>query len=240
VKNSYIFLTVLAVLLLGTNYFSYSQSLYRDFPALSLGADFAKGYFWRGSDMGHKGSIQPYVSATWHNFTLGAWSAFRITGDSSEESEDEIDFYISKEIGPLTIALFDYWSYRKDNRPVFFDLANQTTSHLLECQIIFTGDEWVPLNFLAGWFFHGTDPSKSLYLELQYVQPVFKGEAIIYAGYQARGDYYAGKPAFVNTGISVTYPLTIFKHDNFGVFADLMGNPYTKKLFFNFGLSFFR
>lgn len=203
---------------------------------LSWGADFAKGYFWRGSDMEHKGSFQPYLSATWHNFTLGAWSAFRATGDG----EDEFDVYISKEIGPLTIALFDYWSYRKDNRPVYFDLDNHTTSHLLECQIILTGGERVPLNFLAGWFFHGADPSKSIYMELQYVHPVFKGEAVIYAGYQARGDYYAEKPSFVNAGISLTYPLTIFQHDNFGVFADLMGSPYTKKLFFNFGLSFFR
>jgi len=30
------------------------------------------------------------------------------------------------------------------------------------------------------------------------------------------------------------------KKNNLEIFADFMGNPYNKKLFFNFGLSFYR
>jgi hypothetical protein len=204
--------------------------------SFSWGTDLKKGYFWRGLDMEHNGSIQPYLSASWKNFTLGTWSAFRISGDGS----DEVDLYLSKAIGPLTVTLFDYWSYSRDYPSKYFDLASRTTSHLLECEVILSGEDIIPLNFLASWFFYGSDPTKSLYFELQFVHSVFKGEATLYAGYQARGSYYATKSGFVNTGLSITYPLTSYKNHNLDFYIDLMGNPSEKKLLFNFGLCFYR
>ncbi len=235
-KNTFLSLVVLIGLLPGTGFISYSQNTSEKVPIFSVGADIKKGYYWRGLDLEHKGSFQPYIEASLNNFTLGAWSAFRITGGGS----DEIDLYISKEIGPVTITLFDYWSYRKDAPSCYFDFDRQTTSHLLECQVMLTGGEKIPINFLASWLAWGSDPSASIYLELQYTQPLFEGEALLYAGYQAKGNYYAEKPAFVSTGVQITYPLAYIKNNNLEIFADLMGNPWSKKLFFNFGLSFYR
>ncbi len=235
-KNTFLSLVAVICLLLGTGSKSYSQNTPEKAQIFSLGADIKKGYYWRGLDLEHRGSVQPYLEATLHNFTLGAWSAFRITGEGS----DEIDLYISRDIGPVTITLFDYWSYRKDAPSSYFDFNRQTTSHLLECQVTLTGGEKIPLNLLASWLAYGSDSSGSIYLELQYVQPLFGGEALIYAGYQAKGIYYAEKPAFVSTGVQITYPLTFLKINNIDIFADFMGNPYNRKLFFNFGLSFYR
>ncbi len=58
--------------------------------------------------------------------------------------------------------------------------------------------------------FYGDDPSRSVYLELQFVQPIKEAELNLSVGYQVKGDYYANKASFVNTSIGFTQPIRIF------------------------------
>lgn len=118
--------------------------------SLSANADLVSRYIWRGQDLGHTFSIQPGLSVAWKDFTLGAWSAYRFKG----EGVDEMDIYLSKTIGPVTLSVWDYWSYSKAYPSNYLDYNRETTSHLLEGQVLLSGGEKLPINLLASYFFY--------------------------------------------------------------------------------------
>jgi len=207
----------------------------REIPlTIETGVDIMSSYIWRGMDLGHTPSIQPYISASWKNFTVGTWSAFRITGDGT----DEVDIFISQSIGPVTLTLFDYWSYSRLYPSKYLDLHPETTSHLFEAQILLSGGERIPLNLMGGYMFYGADPSKSLYFELEFVKPIKEGELKLFAGYQAMGSYYAGKSSFVSTGAGFSYPVKILEWLGMNIVSNLTYNPAADKVYFTIGIGF--
>lgn len=213
----------------------YAQQSSESSVSVSANVDFVSKYIWRGQDYGHTPSIQPGLSATWHDFTIGTWGAYRLTGDG----DDELDFYISKTIGPVSFAVWDYWSYSKANPSRFTNYTAETTSHLLEGQILFSGGEKLPFNLLGSWLFYGADPSKSIYVELQYILPIKSSELMFFAGYQAKGNYYAEKPSFVNVGATLTQPLAVTEKYSLDLLLSIITNPGNKSIFFTVGLSLY-
>ncbi len=199
-----------------------------------VGIDLLNNYIWRGQDYLHKGSIQPYISASWKNFTLGMWSAFRIKGDGT----DEVDLYLSKSVGPVTLTIYDYWSYSKNSPSKYFDFNSKSTSHILEAQVLLSGGEKIPFNLLGSYLFYGDDPSRSVYLELQFVQPIKEAELNLSVGYQVKGDYYANKASFVNTSIGFTQPIRIFNKIATNLISNLTYNPSADKVYFTIGFGF--
>ena len=161
-------------------------------------AQLVSRYLWRGQDYGHAPSFQPGAELSWRGFAFGAWSALRIAGDG----EPELDFYISKELGKFTFAVWDYWSYDKELRTQYFDYNSATTSHMFEGQVIYSTGERNQFNLLLSSLFFGADPTKSLYGEVEYVREFGKNEIALVAGYQFKGEYYAPHNGFVNIGCS--------------------------------------
>ncbi|MDD3035025.1 MAG: hypothetical protein PHT25_10575 [Bacteroidales bacterium] len=198
------------------------------------GVDFLNNYIWRGQDYLHKGSIQPYISTSWKNFTLGMWSALRINGDGT----DEVDLYLSKSIGPVTLTIYDYWSYSKSSPSKYFDFNSNSTSHILETQVLISGGEKIPLNLLGSYMFYGDDPSRSVYLELQYVRPIKEAELTLSVGYQVKGEYYADKASFVNTSIGFVQPIRLFDKIATNLISNLTYNPSADKVYFTIGFGF--
>ncbi len=234
---------VLRITLLLTLLFSMNSSL---LPAQDIqdikengitaegGVDFLNNYIWRGQDYLHKGSIQPYISTSWKNFTLGMWSAFRIKGDGT----DEVDLYLSKSIGPVILTIYDYWSYSKSSPSKYFDFNSNSTSHILEAQVLLSGGEKIPFNLLGSYMFYGDDPSRSVYLELQFVQPIKEAELTLSVGYQVKGEYYADKASFVNTSIGFTQPIRLFNKIATNLISNLTYNPSADKVYFTIGFGF--
>ncbi len=196
---------------------------------------YCKSIYLERSDFGHAPSIQPGLSASLKNFTIGAWSAFRLSGNG----DDEIDLYISKSIGPVTLAVWDYWSYSKTNPSNYLNFNAGTTSHLIEGQILLSGGEKIPFNLLGSYFFYGSDASKSIYLELQYVRPIKNAELKLFTGYQPKGDFYAQKAGFVNLGASYTQPLYTSKNHSADLLLSLISNPQNKTIFLTVGISLY-
>lgn len=231
--------TVVMLVVMLLNLLSCTQGLAQKEPtssvSFSANADFVSSYIWRGLDMGHTPSFQPELSVSWRNFTIGTWSAFRLTGNG----DDEVDFYLSKNIGPVSLSVWDYWSYSKSNPSRFLNYNDKTTSHLLEGQLLLSGGDKLPFNLLGSYFFYGSDPSRSMYLELQYVQPIRNAELICFAGYQPKGSYYADKASFVNIGATYTQPLGISGKCSLDLLLSLSANPADKSLFFTVGLSLY-
>jgi len=202
----------------------------------SANADIFSQYIWRGLDYGHVPSLQPGVSASWKNFTLGAWGAYRIAGPG----DDELDFYISKEIGPVSLSVWDYWSYSKTNPSTFLNYNRESTSHLLEGQILLSGGDKLPFNLLGSYFFYGSDPSKSIYLELQFVQPIKRAELMIFTGFQPKGSFYAEKAGFVNIGATFRQPMLVSDNWNLDLLLSLIANPQAKTFFLTIGVSLYK
>lgn len=203
-------------------------------PSLSANLDLMSRYIWRGQQYGKGPSIQPGLSLSWNDFTLGAWGAYEVFSEGSQET----DFYLSKSIGAFTFAVWDYWAYMEDDESDFFNYSRNSTSHLLEGQITLSGSEKIPFNFVASYFFYGADPSKSIYLELQYETTLKNSDLMVFAGYQAKGNYYAENSAFVNIGATITKNVEITDRFALPVMFSLVCNPDRRNVQLVAGISF--
>jgi hypothetical protein len=231
--STYSLLVLLSLLIFSLN--SRAQSQTENKLVLSANADIYSSYIWRGLDMGHKPVFQPGLSATYRNFTLGYYGSYRISG----EGDNEINLYLGKSIGPVTFELWDYWSWSKSNFGGFTDFNMETTGHLIEGLVTISGGEKLPLSLTGGWLFYGADPTRSIYLELQYILPVNNSQIMFNAGYQAKGSYYAEKPGFVNLGITYTQPLAVSEKLTLDLLLSLIANPSAKNIFFTVGISLY-
>jgi hypothetical protein len=204
-------------------------------PAVTVSGnvDLMSRFVWRGLEIGHAPSIQPCVSASWKGFTLGAWGAYKFTGEGGQET----DFYLSKTIGFVTVAIWDYWSFYDTTAFDFFNYRENTTAHVLEAQLLLSGGETVPFNFLASYFFYGADTSKSIYLELQYFHKLGPADLLVFAGYQPKGTYYATKAAFVNIGCTVKKSIPVTDRFSPPLSLSLIVNPASKSAYLVAGIT---
>lgn len=201
--------------------------------ATSVNVDLVSRYIWRGQEYGKAPSIQPGLSATWNDFTLGAWGAYTLTGTGTQET----DFYLSKSFGPITFALWDYWSFSDTASMDFLDYHQKTTSHLLEAQVLISGGEKLPFNIMASYFFHGADTTRSMYLELQYVHSAGSLDMLFFAGFQPKGEYYGTNATFVNLGCTAIKTIKVTDHWSLPLSLSLIANPSAKSAYLVAGIS---
>lgn len=199
----------------------------------SVNVDLVSHYIWRGQDYGQKPSIQPDISVSWKDFTLGFWGAFKLTGSG----DNEFDFYIEKTLGPVTLSVWDYWSYYDNSSNDYFNYSKRTTSHLLEAQVLLSGGEKLPFNVLGSYFFYGADPTKSLYFELQYLRSFGSLDTQIFTGYQAKGSYYGDKSSFVNLGCVASYPIKLGKTYSIPLNLSFILNPNSEDTYLVVGIT---
>ncbi|MBA4411453.1 MAG: TorF family putative porin [Bacteroidota bacterium] len=212
----------------------YAQSDILPAVTISTNVDLLSRYIWRGQDYGHAPSIQPGISATWKDFTFGAWGAYTITGSGGQET----DFYLEKTIGHFTFSMLDYWSFDDISSMDFFNYNRETTQHLPEAQVLFSGGEKLPFNLLGSYLFAVGDPSQSIYLELQYLYSTPAVELQFFAGYQAKGEYYASKPAFVNVGCTAIRTIEVTDNMSIPLSLSLIVNPSKKSTYLVAGITF--
>jgi len=206
-------------------------------PAIStsVNVDLMSHYIWRGQDYGQTPSLQPGLSASWKDFTLGFWGAFRLAGSGVHET----DLYIEKSVGPVTFSVWDYWSFSDSTANDYFDYNKQTTSHLFEAVVLLSGGEKLPFNLVGSYLFYGADPSKSLYFELQYLHSFGSVDFQAFAGFQAKGEYYAPKAAFVNVGCTASRSFKITKNWSLPVNVSCIINPDSKNVYLVAGITLF-
>lgn len=217
--NNRLFLVILAVFILIGKTYAQDDSISP--LTVSTNLDLMSRYIWRGQQYGNGPSIQPGLSVSWNDFTLGAWGAYEVFSEGSQET----DFYLSKSVGAFTFAVWDYWTYTEDENSDFFNYAKKSTSHILEGQIMFSGNDNIPFNIVGSYFFYGADPSKSIYLEIQYAQSLKDSDLLLFAGYQARGNFYAENSAFVNIGATFSKSIEITERFAVPLTLSLVINP---------------
>lgn len=231
-RRHILFQCLIGFLLVLGSYGSYAQT--DSLPAVSISSnvDLVSRYIWRGQEYGSDASIQPGLSATWKDFTLGVWGAYSFNGKGMQET----DLYLSKEIGPLTFSLWDYWSFG-DSTMNLFDYNRTTTQHLLEAQLLVSGGEKLPFNLVASYLFYGADPSRSIYLELQYLHSSAWADFQLFAGCQAKGEYYGDRPTFVNLGCTVGKSIEITDRWSLPINLSFIVNPSSNSMYLVAGIT---
>jgi hypothetical protein len=200
---------------------------------VTANVDLVSRYIWRGIDIGHAPSIQPGIAVQWKEFKLGAWGAYKMTGEGGQET----DFYLSKTVGFATFAIWDYFSFNDTTKFNLFDYKEKTTAHLLEAQLLLSGGKILPFNFFTSYFFYGSDLSKSLYFELQFEHKYKLADLMVFAGYQAKGNYYASRANFVNIGCTVKKMVSVTDRLALPVYFSFIVNPDNKVSYLVVGIT---
>jgi len=232
--NSFLIVMLSLFIYYSSDSLAHTDTTRVDSVDISVNVGLMSRYIWRGQNYGQAPSIQPGIELGWKNFILGAWGAYKFTG----VGEQETDFYLSKTIGPVTISVWDYWTFSDTSEMDFFDYSEETTGHLLEAQLLLSGGETLPFNLLGGWFIYGSDSTQSLYLEVQYLFTKGTTEFTAFAGYQAKGSFYASYPSFVNIGCMVSKPIPVTERWELPLCISLIANPYEKSVYIVAGITF--
>ena len=202
---------------------------------LSVSTDIYNRYVWRGFDFGDSPSIQPSLSLSASNFSLGVWGSFATTGHGSTEPYSETDLYASYAIpvntGSVSLGVTDY--FFPYLTPDYFNYAN---NHQFEANVGITFAKSFPLSISGNLNFAGMDKDNSLYFELDY--PI--STATLNFGFIPMKSSYYGttKAGIVNVGISDTKDIPLTSKFSLPLHGSLIVNPYTKKIFFIAGVSF--
>jgi hypothetical protein len=227
----------LAIIFIFVNFLSFNgvcQDTANAKVTFSGGVDLMSRYVWRGLEFEDSPSIQPLLEADYKGFKLGAWGAYKFTGQGFQET----DLYITKSWKYFTLAVWDYYSFSDTKAGDFFNYEKESTSHMLESQVILNGGEAFPMKLLASWFFYGAAPSKSFYLELSYPFQLGERSSLeAFCGFTPRSGYYADKAAFVNLSLKFTKAVKITDSFDLPVQVSLINNPNTHDLFIVAGIS---
>jgi hypothetical protein len=185
--------------------------------------DYASRYVWRGFDYGSSPSLQPSVSLTTGNLTVGTWAAYATNGDPDGT---EIDFYLSYALGDLTLSVTDY--VFPDAAP-FFD----TSQHFVEVGAAYTLPS-LPLTLSANVFVLN-DEDYPVYLEAGYSV----GELAFVLGFTpAKSDVYGNaKPGLINAGVGLARNVVVTETFAFTLTTTLVTNPYANNAFLLFGVT---
>lgn len=224
----------------------------------SLGCDLFSRYIWRGLDLGGRSpSIQPYASlkigSADHSLTIGTWGAFSVSNTSNEE----IDLYANYSYkGCLNVLVTDYFfpglnTGAKEN---YFEWDSDSTGHVLEATLSFTGTGELPFTALFAMNFYGNDARKSngdifmsKYIEIGYKGEIKDTELNVFAGAaldnpdQEKGEsgYYLNRNAGItNLGVKLSKTIQVSETFRVPMQCSLITNPDLKKIYIALGISF--
>lgn len=207
---------------------------------ITAGLDLYTQHLWRGFANGTSISIQPSVEYNYKGITGGVWGAWSVDG-----SYTELDLYIAYSKGDFTATIFDYFC---PLNPVesfeFFEISKGKTKHTFDFNLEYASPDKHPFSLLIATMLYGDDLNAetgnsyfSTYIEPAADFHAGKIKYKIFAGFTPFESYYAGKAAFVNTGVSVSRTFMIADRVKLPVKAAFVYNPYQHKPFLSFGIN---
>jgi hypothetical protein len=200
---------------------------------ISGNVDLVSRYIWRGQEYGQSPAIQPGLSAGWKGFTIGAWGSYKFAGAGNQET----DLYVSRDLGPFSLSIWDYWSFCDTSSMDVFNYNEKSTSHALEAQLLLNGSEKIPFNLLASCFFYGSDSTRSVYVELQYNHTCGPIEMLFFAGIQPKGEYYGKNATFVNLGCTAIKTIRVTDGWSIPLSVSCILNPSNKSFYIVAGVN---
>lgn len=207
---------------------------------ISVSVDVMNRYIWRANDFGNTPSIQPSLTYSYKNFSIGTWASTTTTGDFAE-----IDLFANYSIGNFTIILTDFF-YPYDsltNNNSFFNFKNSNTAHTLEAGIKYTNQKF-PVSIGLYSFVYGFDPKPltsdkyySSYVEFGYNFKIKNTECEIVTGFTPMEGYYADKFSVVNIGFTAKKEIQITPTFSLPIKASFITNPKKENVYLTFGFT---
>lgn len=203
-------------------------------PELHMGGELLSRYYWRGLLLSESAVVQPYLELRWNGFFIGAVGSATIQAYTWQET----DLYAGFSLGNFQFTIFDYYFYPEfDESFRFFDYRRDSTLHILEAVLEFTGTDRIPVRLLGGYNFYGADDANSLYLEAAYMFRAADMDLEIFAGYTPdTGYYHETRSGFTNVGLSAQRNLAPGKHFDVPLRIALVYSPLTKHAFLVAGI----
>jgi len=211
---------------------------YNSFAQVSVGADIASRYIWRGVDYGNSPSFQPGLGFATGSLSVGTWGAYSFAGTGSVFAEHDLwaSFDIETSSGTISVLFTDY--YYPSAGLKFFDYSGTGGAHVLEAGIGYAGTEGFPISFKGFFNFHN-DPEQSVYLEVSYPFAVNGTELALFAGGSPKKSawYVTQGAALINVGIAAKKSVTVTESFALPVSATFIVNPELEQSYLIFGFS---
>jgi hypothetical protein len=164
---------------------------------VDFGSDLVSRYVWRGTDFGNSASIQPFLSASYDGFELGAWGSYPLTAAGAGANEN--DLYISYSTGPVGFTITDYYF------PESFKFSDYSDdgSHIIEASISYAE---AGVSLFGAINFYGDD-NNSLYFEGGY--EIYNEDELSVNAFVGVGNHIyvlndEGDPGLVNLGVTAS------------------------------------
>lgn len=207
-----------------------------------VNADFVSRYIWRGQKLSETPAVQPSMSFSYKNITIGTWASYSF----GNEPVQEIDMFLSYQISIFTFTLNDYFfpNNSLSDYVDYLDWNRGSTQHWLEAIVEVSGIENLPLNLLAGVFVAGADVDNdtiaqySAYIELSYDFKIKDIENQVFVGLTPYLGYYSKEFNFVNIGYKATKNIQLSQKFSIPLTSALMLNPANKNIMFQAIISF--
>ena len=202
-----------------------------------LSSDVVSTYVWRGQDLGNA-SLQPTLGIAWKGLSLSAWGS---VGIARAEDMKELDLTLQYTTGGLTLGIVDYWNDTADKRYLYYQTHG--TGHAFEG---FVGYDFGPLSLSWQTIFAGNDGKNnqgnraySSYAELLVPFRLASCDWQATVGLTPYATTLYGTTGFAVTNLSLRASKAVKLTDQFSLplFAQLMANPCSGKLFFVFGIT---
>lgn len=207
---------------------------------LDLRIDMVSRYLWRGLLLDNNPCIQPDLSVSMGNFTIGSWASYGYNSNFPE-----IDLYLTYELGLLSFTIFDYYNEDETDLPSikYFTWDREITSHALEGTIAWNGTESFPLRALAATFFYGNDRDTdgkqyySTYFELGYPFSLNDYSLELFLGATPAKGLYNNTANVVNIGITASKEIKFTENFTLPIKGSFVVNPAQENVFFVVGIT---
>ena len=207
---------------------------------IDAGADFKTRFVWRGLLLGNAPHAQGWVEFRHGDFALGSWGTY--AGDASYA---EVDFYLTYSKNGFQAMFTDVFVEDEKNLPMndFFTYKDTITGHNLEMKLSYQLQGKIPLQFMAGTYFYGSDRDEkansyySTWFEIGYPFSVGSFDARIHVGGTPMEGMYSHEAGITSVGVDVTKTLEIGSKLNIPVNFAVVLNPKAEDLFFAITIS---
>lgn len=195
------------------------------YAQVEIGADVMSRYVWRGTDFGNSPSIQPSLSFSTGNLTIGGWAAMATNGNPAGS---EIDFYASYALGAFSLNLTDY-TFPEAPTGNYFDAA----SHFVELGLAYDGSGVLPISVSTGMFVTNDD-DYSIYTQFGYTF----SNVELFLGFTPSASVLYGtqKAGIISTGLSASKEVQLSETFGISLKGSVVANPYANNGFLLFGI----
>lgn len=205
----------------------------------SVSTDIVSNYVWRGVEQdltftNGTPNVQPSLSYSAGNFTIGSWGSYGILG-----TVKEVDLYASYKFSNiLTVTVTDYnWNFSQS----YFDYTSGT-DHIFEGTLAYAGVESFPLTASLNTMFYGADKKTdgtqaySTYMELGY--PISDNASLFLGGsLNESANYGTTGMAITNVGMKLSKSLEFTDKFSLPIYGVLGFNPTAKDAFLVLGIT---